>query len=153
VHCVKRWMKVMKIFWFLRPRLQTSVSKPYLRPTNISITSLKSKTAVRNGKMNRILLKYGIHLVTCIAYVSCIYSHYFHILIGKQKCKKKRRKKRRKKPMTLLGPQPTSILPFKNFFSETVDISSLTETCIINGIYFYTVHSPTNALFIKLGKV
>jgi hypothetical protein len=49
---------------------------------------VKSKKAVRNGRMNRILLKCGIRLVACVVYVSCIYSSYFHILRGQQKCKK-----------------------------------------------------------------
>jgi len=125
-------MQVLTIFLFLRPRLQTSTSKPYLRPTNISATSFKIKTAVRNGKMNRILLKCGIHLVKCVVYVSCISSRYFHIRSGQEKCKKKDTKEKKKKPITLLGPQPTSKLPIKNSFSDTLDIYSLTDTCIIN---------------------
>jgi hypothetical protein len=143
VHCVKRWMQVLAIFWFLRPRLQASASSPYLRPTNISVTSFKSKTAVRNGRMKRILLKCGIHLVTCIVYVSCISSHFFFTYWADSKSvRRKRQKERRKKPKTLLGPQPNSKLAIQNFFSNALDISSLTETCIINEIYIFVYSVP-----------
>jgi hypothetical protein len=73
----------------LRQRLQTVASRPFMKPTNISVTSFKSKAKVRNGRMNRILLKCGIRLVTCVVYVYCISSLCFHILSGQQKCKKK----------------------------------------------------------------